>query len=50
MDQIEKKIIETIDQNREQIVAFGRDIWHHAERCLAVPATALLLLIALSRL
>lgn len=31
MDQIEKKIIETIDQNREQIVAFGRDIWHHAE-------------------
>ena len=31
MDKIEQKIIETIEQNREKIVEFGRDIWHHAE-------------------
>ena len=31
MDAIEKKIIEAIDANRDKIIAFGRDIWHHAE-------------------
>ena len=31
MDHIEQKICEIIDQNQEEIKAFGRDIWHHAE-------------------
>lgn len=31
MDHIEKKILELIDQNAEKIIAFGDDIWHHAE-------------------
>lgn len=31
MDTMEKKIIDAIDAHREDIIAFGRDIWHHAE-------------------
>jgi len=31
MDHIEQKILEIIDQNAEKIIAFGDDIWHHAE-------------------
>jgi amidohydrolase len=31
MDRIEKRIVELIDENRERIVAFGRDIHTHAE-------------------
>ena len=31
MDRIEKKILDIIDQNAEKIIAFGDDIWHHAE-------------------
>lgn len=31
MDEIEKRIVERIDQNREKIIAFGRDIYSHAE-------------------
>ena len=31
MDRIEQKIIDIIDQNAEKIIAFGDDIWHHAE-------------------
>lgn len=31
MDQIEKRIIALIDQNREKIISFGRDIYTHAE-------------------
>jgi len=31
MDATEKKIIEIIDQHREEILAFGRDIYTHAE-------------------
>ncbi len=31
MDQTEKRIVEIIDQNRERIISFGRDIHAHAE-------------------
>ena len=31
MDRIEKKILDIIDRNAEKIIAFGDDIWHHAE-------------------
>lgn len=31
MDRIEQKICDLIDRNQEEIKAFGRDIWHHAE-------------------
>ncbi len=31
MDKIEQKILEIIDKNAEKIIAFGDDIWHHAE-------------------
>ncbi len=31
MDKIEQRICELIDQHREDIIAFGQDIWHHAE-------------------
>ncbi|MBQ9989005.1 MAG: amidohydrolase [Clostridia bacterium] len=31
MDNVERRIIELIDQNREKIIAFGRDIHEHAE-------------------
>ena len=31
MDHIEQKILEIIDKNAEKIIAFGDDIWHHAE-------------------
>lgn len=31
MDQTEKRILEIIDQNREKIICFGRDIHMHAE-------------------
>lgn len=31
MDRIEQRIIELIDKNAEKIIAFGDDIWHHAE-------------------
>lgn len=31
MDHIEQKILEIIDRNAEKIIAFGDDIWHHAE-------------------
>ena len=31
MDHIEKRILDLIDQNAEKIIAFGDDIWHHAE-------------------
>lgn len=31
MDNIEKRILEIIDQNADKIIAFGDDIWHHAE-------------------
>ena len=30
-DPIEQKIIDIIDSKREEIIAFGDDIWHHAE-------------------
>ncbi|MBQ6452513.1 MAG: amidohydrolase [Solobacterium sp.] len=31
MDRLEKKILQIIDEHREEIIAFGRDIWTHAE-------------------
>lgn len=31
MDKIEQRIIQIIDENAEKIIAFGDDIWHHAE-------------------
>ena len=31
MDQIEKKIVRLVDEHRDEIVAFGRDIYTHAE-------------------
>ena len=31
MDQIEKKIIDIIDEHRDEIIAFGRDIFSHGE-------------------
>lgn len=31
MDQLEQKILDIIDRNREDIIAFGRDIYEHAE-------------------
>lgn len=31
MDRIEQKICDIIDKNQEEIKAFGRDIWCHAE-------------------
>lgn len=31
MDKIEQKIISIIDAKADEIIAFGRDIWHHAE-------------------
>lgn len=31
MDKIEQRICEIIDGKQEEIKAFGRDIWHHAE-------------------
>lgn len=31
MEDIEKKILEIIDANKEQIIGFGRDIYEHAE-------------------
>ena len=31
MDRIEQRIIEIIDKNRDEIIAFGRDIHNHAE-------------------
>lgn len=31
MDKIEQRILEIIEQNAEKIIAFGDDIWHHAE-------------------
>ena len=31
MDQIERKIVQHIEENREQILAFADDIYHHAE-------------------
>lgn len=31
MDSIEQRIIEVIDQHREEIIEAGRNIWHHAE-------------------
>ena len=31
MDIIEQRIIQIIDENAEKIIAFGDDIWHHAE-------------------
>lgn len=31
MDKIEKLICDIIDEHSEEIIAFGRDIWHHAE-------------------
>lgn len=32
MDKIEQRIIEIIESRKEDIIAFGDDIWHHAER------------------
>ena len=31
MDQIEKKICALIDAHRDELIAFGQDIWNHAE-------------------
>ena len=31
MDRIEEKILKIIDENADKIIAFGDDIWHHAE-------------------
>ena len=31
MDRIEEKICQIIDNRQEEIIAFGRDIWTHAE-------------------
>ena len=31
MDRIEKRICDIIDQHRDEIIEFGRDIWCHAE-------------------
>lgn len=31
MDQIEQKIIRIIDEKKDEIIAFGRDIYTHAE-------------------
>ena len=31
MDRIEQKIVDIIDKNAERIIAFGDDIWRHAE-------------------
>lgn len=31
MDKIEQRILDIIDANAERIIAFGDDIWHHAE-------------------
>ena len=31
MDAIEQKILQVIDAHAEEIKAFGRDIFHHAE-------------------
>ena len=31
MDHIEEKILRIIDENADKIIAFGDDIWHHAE-------------------
>lgn len=31
MDKIEQRICDIIDQHRDEIIEFGRDIWHHAE-------------------
>ena len=31
MDQIEQKIVRLVDEHRDEIVAFGRDIYTHAE-------------------
>ncbi len=31
MDIIEEKICRLIDEHQEEIIAFGKDIWHHAE-------------------
>ena len=31
MDRLEQKICDIIDSKKEEIMAFGRDIWTHAE-------------------
>ena len=31
MDSIERRICRLIDEHSEEIIAFGKDIWHHAE-------------------
>ena len=31
LDRIEQKIVEIIDKKAEEIIAFGTDIWNHAE-------------------
>jgi len=31
LDAIEKRILEIIDEKADEIIAFGEDIWHHAE-------------------
>ncbi len=31
MDQIEQLICQRVDENKDKIIAFGRDLWHHAE-------------------
>ena len=31
MDKLEQKICDIIDSKQEEIMAFGRDIWTHAE-------------------
>ena len=31
MDRLEQKICDIIDSKKDEIIAFGRDIWTHAE-------------------
>ena len=31
LDKIEKRICEILDERQDDIIAFGEDIWHHAE-------------------
>ena len=31
MDKLEQRICQLIDEKQEEIIAFGRDIWKHAE-------------------
>lgn len=31
MDRLEQKICDIIDSRQDEIIAFGRDLWHHAE-------------------